>query len=377
MSEDYYKLLGVSKSANPDELKKAYRKLAMKYHPDKNPGDKKAEQKFKDISEAYEVLSDPQKKSAYDQFGHDAFKNNMGGAGRGRGGFHGAKGDFGGFSDIFGDIFDDFMDGMGGKGANARNNRGSDLRYNLRIDLVQAFKGVEETISFKALAPCDACAATGSKSKSQPTTCPTCGGRGVTRVQQGFFAVERTCSTCSGSGVIISDPCAKCNGDGRVTKDRKLNVSIPAGVENGTRIRLSGEGEVGIRGGVSGDLYIFVSVKDHELFKRDANDIHIFMPLKMTTAALGGAIEVPTIDSTKAKVTIPEGTETGSKFRLKDKGMSIMQSKKRGDMYINIEVETPKKLSKKQKELLKEFQEIESRENSESGFFNKFKSFFN
>ena len=354
--QDYYSILDADKNASADELKKAYRKKAMKYHPDKNPGDKEAEARFKECSEAYEVLKDEQKRAAYDRYGHAAFEN--GGAGASGGGFDPGSS----FSDIFSDLFGDF--GGGGSSARSRSAslRGSDLRYNIEIDLEEAFTGKQQKIKFSTAAKCEKCDGSGSKGGSKPDSCRTCGGVGKVRMQQGFFTVERTCTSCNGMGHVISDPCTSCAGDGRVRKEKTLSVSIPEGVEDGTRIRLSGEGEVGVRGGASGDLYIFISVKDHSFFIRDANDIHCKVPIKMTTAALGGDVEVPTIDGTKAKVSIPAGSQSDDRFRLKSKGMSIMRTGgRRGDMYIHAVIETPIKLTKKQKELLKEFEELDGR----------------
>jgi molecular chaperone DnaJ len=375
---DFYEVLGVKRDASADELKKAYRKLAMKYHPDRNPDNEEAEQKFKEASAAYDILKDEQKRAAYDRFGHDAFEGGMGGQGGHPGaGFGGAGGDF---SDIFSDLFGDFVGGGGG-GARQREakSRGADLRYNLEISLEEAFKGKQKKIHFTTAIECDKCHGSGSKDSKAATTCPTCGGAGRVRMQQGFFTVERTCASCNGSGQVIKDPCSKCHGEGRIAKEKTLSVNVPAGVDDGTRIRLSGEGEVGVRGGPAGDLYIFVSVKSHDFFIRDGHDIHCKVPLTMTTATLGGSIEVPTIDGGRAKVTIPEGTQTNDKFRLRSKGMSIMRAgSRRGDMYIHAQVETPVKLSKRQKELLKEFEELDGKGHSPQveRFFDKVKKFW-
>ncbi len=356
--QDYYSLLGVEKTASADELKKAYRKLAMKYHPDRNPGDKEAEAKFKELSEAYEVLKDEQKRAAYDRYGHSAFENGgVGGAG-GAGFDPGAN-----FADIFGDLFGDFMGsrGAGGSGR-AASQRGSDLRYNLEISLEEAFSGKQQKIQFTSATTCDKCTGSGSNDGSSAANCGTCGGMGKIRMQQGFFTVERTCTSCNGAGKVITNPCNRCGGEGRIRKERTLSVTIPEGVEDGTRIRLAGEGEVGLRAAAAGDLYIFISVRDHEFFMRDGNDIHCRVPIKMTTAALGGDVEVPVIDGTRAKVTIPSGTQTDDKFRLKGKGMNVMRAGgRRGDMYIHCNVEIPVKLSKRQKDLLKEFEQLDGR----------------
>ncbi|MCH2546436.1 MAG: molecular chaperone DnaJ [Alphaproteobacteria bacterium] len=376
---DFYETLGVNKDASPDELKKAYRKQAMKFHPDRNADNADAERKFKEVNEAYDVLKDEQKRAAYDRFGHSAFEGGMGGgggAGMGAGGF-----DFGGssFSDIFEDLFGGAGGGMGGgRRANA-NTRGADLRYNLGIDLEDAFKGAQKTITITTSVACSSCEGSGGESGSKPTTCPTCSGAGKIRAQQGFFTVERTCQTCHGMGKVIKDPCKKCAGSGRMRKDKSLVVNIPAGVEEGTRIRLAGEGEAGFRGGPEGDLYIFLSIKPHELFKRDGANIHCKVPLSFTSAALGGTVEVPTIDGSRVKVNIPSGTQNGRQFRLKGRGMSIMRSQSRGDMYIHANVETPVNLSKRQKEILRDFEKSsEGKSNSpeSEGFFSKVKDFW-
>jgi molecular chaperone DnaJ len=380
--KDYYELLGVQKGASADELKKAYRKLAMQYHPDKNAGDKASEAKFKEISEAYDILKDDQKRAAYDRFGHQAFDGSMGGGG-GRGGAGAAGFDFqsSGFADIFEDLFGGFSGGQqSSRGNSGGASRGSDLRYNLAVTLEEAFKGKQENIKVTTSVACDVCDGSGGEKGSKPITCTTCGGKGTVRMQQGFFTIERTCHSCQGAGKIIKDPCRKCAGSGRMRKEKSLMVSIPAGVEEGTRIRLAGEGEVGARGGPTGDLYIFLSVKQHPFFQRDASNILCRIPIRFTTAILGGSIEVPTIDGTKVKVSIPEGTQNGHQFRLRGKGMSVMRSSQRGDMFIQVSVETPVNLNKKQKELLKEFEKAgggsaETSPESE-GFFSKVKEFW-
>ncbi|MEJ0010873.1 MAG: molecular chaperone DnaJ [Alphaproteobacteria bacterium] len=361
MADDYYSILGVKKGASEDELKKAYRKLAMQYHPDRNPGDAASEKKFKSINEAYDVLKDPQKKAAYDRYGHDAFTGGMGQAAAG-GGAGGAGFDFtgGSFSDIFEDLFSEFTGGRRGGARTAGGGavgaaRGSDLRYNLEITLEDAFRGKQQTVKVTTSATCEVCNGNGAEKGTTPEECPTCHGRGTVRAQQGFFTVERTCATCQGTGKIIKAPCKNCAGTGRVRKEKSLSATIPAGVEEGTRIRLAGEGEAGFRGGPPGDLYIFLSLKPHRLFRRDGANIHCSVPLKFSTATLGGHIEVPTIDGGRVKVTIPEGTQSGHQFRLKGKGMSVLRSSARGDMYIEVAVETPVNLSKKQKDLLREF----------------------
>lgn len=381
MARDFYEVLGASKGASDDELKKAYRKLAMQYHPDRNPGNAEAEKKFKEINEAYDVLKDPQKKAAYDRFGHAAFTQGGGGnagGGAGMGGF-----DFGGnFSDIFEDLFSEFTGGRRGgrqqQGGSSAGARGADLRYNLDISLEEAFKGKQQSVKITTSASCESCNGSGAEKGTKPETCTTCDGRGTVRAQQGFFTIERTCPSCSGTGKVIKTPCKACAGTGTERREKTLNVTIPAGVEEGTRIRLAGEGEAGFRGGPSGDLYIFLSVKPHKIFRREGANIHCHVPITFTTAALGGTVEVPTIDGGRVKVTIPAGTQSGHQFRLKAKGMSILRSNATGDMYIEVQVETPVNLSKKQKELLKEFEgEAGSKSNPESeGFFAKVKEFW-
>lgn len=359
---DFYEILGVAKTASDDELKKAYRKLAMKLHPDRNPGDKKAEEQFKEASHAYDVLSDPQKRAAYDRFGHAAFEN--GGMGGGAGGAGASGFDFSGsFSDIFEDLFGGAFGGGGGGrragGGAQQAQRGADMRYDVQVSLEEAFKGKQESIKITTNVSCDVCHGTGAEKGSKMEMCPTCGGAGRVRTSQSIFTVERTCHTCQGSGRIIKNPCKSCAGTGRKRKQKNLNVNIPAGVENGTRIRLAGEGEAGMRGGTQGDLYIFISVKPHQLFERDGADLHCHVPIKMTTAILGGSVEMPTIDGGRVKVTIPEGTQAGHRFRIKGKGMSVIRSSHRGDMYLHAVIETPTKLNKKQKDLLKEFDNLD------------------
>ncbi len=384
--EDFYKTLGVAKTATADEMKKAYRKLAMQYHPDRNPDNKEAEKKFKEIAEAYEILSDAQKRAAYDSYGHAAFDPSAGMGRqqqRGGGGFHsGGFGQSGGFSDMFNDIFEDLMGGGGGArrgGGSSVNTRGADLRYNIEISLDEAFHGKKTKVKFTSAVKCEPCSGSGSSNKSQATTCITCGGHGKVRAQQGFFVVERTCNACNGAGQIIKNPCSSCHGEGRVRKEKNLSVNIPAGVEDGSKIRLSGEGEAGIRGGAAGDLYVFVSIKAHQIYERHGADLHCKMPIKMTTAILGGSIEVPSIDGVAGTFTVPAGTQTNSKFRLKGKGMIKLQSSTRGDLYIHVMVETPVKLTEEQESLIKQFAGMETKEsNPESeGFFTKIKKLFN
>lgn len=375
--QDYYSLLGVSRSASADEIKKAYRKLAMKYHPDRNQGDKAAEQKFKEVTQAYEVLQDEQKRAAYDRYGHDAFEQGGMGAGRGGGGGFGGGGfDFhtAGFSDIFEEVFGDFMGGGGGR----KSASGSDLRYDVQITLEESFKGTQKQLKVPTLGSCDPCGGTGSQGGGVKS-CTTCQGLGKVRSSQGFFTIERTCPTCGGQGRVIENPCRYCGGAGRTRKEKTLAVSIPAGVDDGTRIRLSGEGEAGIRGASPGDLYVFVSVKKHKFFERDGADLHCKVPIPMVTACLGGSIEVPTIEGTRAKVTIPTGTQSGHKFRLKAKGMPILRSSVKGDMYIHVDVETPVNLTKRQKELMQEFHDLDPKDQSSpesAGFFKRVKEFW-
>jgi molecular chaperone DnaJ len=369
--QDFYELLGVAKGAGAEDLKRAYRKLAMQWHPDRNPGDKAAEQKFKAINEAYDVLKDDQKRAAYDRFGHAAFEN----GGRGAG-----PGDFGfatGFADIFDEMFGDFM---GGRRGQQSATRGNDLRYNMEITLEEAFKGKQATVRVPTLIGCESCSGTGAEAGSKPVACPTCHGHGRVRAQQGFFTIERTCPSCHGGGRVIDNPCRVCSGQGRVRREKNLAVSIPSGVEDGNRIRLSGEGEAGVRGGASGDLYIFLSVKPHRFFQRDGANIQCRVPIDMATAALGGTIEVPAIDGTRAKLTVPAGAQTGRQFRIKGKGMSMLRSPSRGDMYIEVTVETPVNLTKRQQELLREFAEAGDGKRATSpeaeGFFSRVREFF-
>ena len=368
---DYYDVLGVSRNATAEELKKAYRRKAKELHPDSNGGNPEAEARFKELNEAYEALKDPEKKAAYDRFGHAAFEGGMGGGGRGFGG--GAD-----FSSAFSDVFDDlFGDFMGRGGGRQRAMRGSDLRYNLRVSLEEAFRGCQKTINVPTTVTCETCRGSGAEGGSEPQPCHTCAGMGKVRAQQGFFTVERTCPTCSGLGQIIKNPCTSCGGAGRVEKTRSLSVNIPAGVETGTKIRLAGEGEAGLRGGPTGDLYIFVNVTEHNLFQRDGNHLFCRVPVPMTTAALGGDIEVPTIDGGRARVKIPAGSQAGRQMRLRGKGMPALRGGQRGDMFIELSVETPVNLTARQKELLREF-EREASDNSPQShnFFSRVKSFW-
>lgn len=368
--QDYYDLLGVSRSVTAEELKKAYRKLAMKYHPDRNPGDKSAEAKFKEVSEAYDILKDDQKRAAYDRFGHQAFEN--GGAGP-------HPGAAGGFGFDFSDIIDEMFSGMNGRQSTETLLRGSDIRYNAEITLEEAFHGANPRVKYMTGVSCDSCKGTGGEGGATPVTCRTCQGRGKMRTQQGFFTIERTCHTCQGLGQTIENPCKSCQGTGRTRREKTIDVKIPAGVEDGTRIRVAAAGEAGIRGGEPGDLYVFISIRPHRFFQRNGADIHCRIPIVMTTAALGGEIEVPTIDGTRTKLKIPTGTQSSHQFRLRGKGMTIFRrSGARGDMYVEAIVETPMNLTKRQQELLKEFADNQQDSTSpqSSGFFAKMRDFW-
>ena len=373
---DYYEVLGAAKGASADELKKAYRGKAKELHPDRNSDNPNAEAQFKDVNEAYDVLKDPDRKAAYDRYGHAAFEGGMAGGPRKGGGY--GQGDFASaFSDVFEDLFGDFMGGRGGGGGRSRAQRGSDLRYNLRVTLEDAYAGVQKTIAVPTSVVCEVCHGSGAEGGAEPVTCPTCSGMGKVRAQQGFFTVERTCPTCNGMGQIIKNPCRACTGQGRVEKERSLSVNIPQGVETGTRIRLAGEGEAGLRGGPNGDLYIFIEVKDHALFQRDG--VHLFcrVPISMPSAALGGEVEVPTIDGGKARVKVPAGAQTGKQMRLRAKGMPALRGGGQGDMVIELAVETPVNLTSRQRELLREFEKLSEENNPEgSSFFSKVKGFW-
>jgi molecular chaperone DnaJ len=365
----YYEVLEVERTAGDAELKAAFRKLAMKWHPDRNPGDKSCESRFKEINEAYEVLKDPDKRAAYDRFGHAAFEH---------GGAPGAAGGFGDVASAFADIFDDLF-GMGGgrRGRAGGRERGADLRYNMEISLEEAYSGKTAQVRIPTSVTCEACSGSGAKAGTRPKACPACGGQGRILHAQGFFTLERTCPNCQGRGQVISNPCPSCSGSGRVTRERALSVNIPPGVEDGTRIRLSGEGEAGIRGGPAGDLYIFLSLGAHPFFQREGADLHCRVPISMVTASLGGEFEVPTIDGGNTRVKVPEGTQSGRRFRLQGKGMPVLRSKQTGDMYVQVLVETPQKLTKRQRELLAEFERLSSQDThpESAGFFGKVKEF--
>ena len=369
---DYYEVLGVEKSASPDQIKAAYRKQAVKYHPDKNKGDKGAEEKFKEASEAYHVLSNSERKQNYDNFGHAAFEN----GGGGRGGF----GNFD-FSGSFSDIFEDFFgEGFGGGGRRSRrsNNRGSDLRYDLSISLEEAYTGKKQDIKFSTSERCDTCSGSGSKPGHNASSCSMCGGHGQVRSSQGFFTVQQTCPQCAGSGEQITHPCSSCSGQGKKQASKRLSVTIPKGVDDGTRIRLSGKGEAGSRGASNGDLYLFINVESHELFKRSEVNLFFEFPISFTDAALGTTIEIPTIDGGKAKIKIPDGTQSGKQFRLKGKGMPFMRRGDYGDLYVQVNTEVPVSLNKEQKELLEKFRKIENERSNPSikKFFQKAKNFW-
>tara|TARA_Y100000590_G_scaffold83785_1_gene93436 strand:+ start:19396 stop:20532 length:1137 start_codon:yes stop_codon:yes gene_type:complete len=367
---DYYEILGVSRNSSDAEVKKSYRKLAMKFHPDKNRGDKEAEKKFKEINEAYDVLKDPQKKSSYDQFGHAAFK---------QGGMGGAQGGFGDFSGGFGDIFEEFFgSGFGSQGSSRRGPRpGNDVRFNMTISLKEAFNGKKTSIKIPSSTDCNSCNGTGGAGGTKPSTCSTCNGYGKVRSSAGFFTVERTCSTCAGSGESIRNPCLKCSGTGQIPKQKTISVNIPSGVDNGTRIRISGEGEKGQKGSHSGDLYIFINIQNDKFFMREESNIFCNVPISIITAIIGGEIEVPTIDGKRAKLKIPPGTQAVQQFRLTGKGMSVLRQNRRGDMYVETNVEIPVNLTSKQKAILKEFGDSGAMSKDHSpksqGFFNKIK----
>jgi molecular chaperone DnaJ len=367
----YYESLSIERTATEVDIKSAFRKHAMACHPDRNPGNKDAEHRFKEINEAYEVLKDPDKRAAYDRFGHAAFEHGMGGQGAGFGAEFGTT-----FSDLFEGIFG-MSGGAGGRSRGSGRERGADLRYNMEISLQEAYVGKNAQIRIPTSVTCEACSGSGAKAGTKPKVCSMCGGQGRVRHAQGFFTLERTCPNCHGRGQSIDSPCVSCSGSGRVTRERTLAVNIPPGVEDGTRIRLAGEGEAGVRGGPPGDLYIFLSMAAHPFFQREGADLHCRVPVSMVTAAMGGDIEVPTIDGGKTKVKVPEGTQSGRRFRLQAKGMPVLRQRQHGDMYVQVLVETPQKLTKKQRELLAEFDRQSSTETQpeSSGFLGKVKEF--
>ena len=365
----YYETLSVERTATDTDIKVAFRRQAMQWHPDRNPGDNGAEHRFKEVNEAYEVLKDPDKRAAYDRYGHAAFEQ-----GNGMNGAHGFGADF---ATTFSDIFDDLF-GMGGRrGRGSGRERGADLRYNMEITLLEAFAGKSAQIRIPTSVTCETCSGSGAKPGTKPKACPMCAGQGRVRHAQGFFTLERTCPNCQGRGQSIDSPCTSCSGSGRVMRERTLSVNIPPGVEDGTRIRLAGEGEAGVRGGPSGDLYIFLSLGGHPFFQREGADLHCRVPVSLVAATLGGEFEVPTIDGGKTRVKVPEGMQTGRRFRLQGKGMPVLRSRQFGDMYVQVVVETPQKLTKRQRELLLEFERLSSTETQpeSSGFLGKVKDF--
>ena len=368
--DDYYETLGVSKSASKDEIKSAYRKLAMKFHPDKNPGDKSAESKFKDASEAYQILSDSQKKSNYDQFGHAAFENGGGGFGD-FGGF-----DSGSFSSIFDDFFGDFT--SGGRRRSSRSKRGSDLKINIEVTFEEAYLGKKQTFEVPTSEKCSECSGSGAAQGSKPITCKSCGGHGQVRAQQGFFTLQQTCEVCAGEGKVISSPCRECRGAGAKKINKTLSIQIPKGVDDGTQMRLAGKGEAGPKGGANGDLYVYISLRKHPIFKRSEENLYFELPISLADAALGTTIEVPIVDGSRSKVKIPSGTQSGKQLRLKDKGMPQLRRNGFGDLYLQIKVEVPINLNKEQKILLEKFKELEDSKNNpeNESFFKKAKSFW-
>ncbi len=379
--KDYYEVLEVSKTASGDEIKKAFRRLAMQYHPDRNPNDKAAEAKFKEINEAYEVLKDEQKRAAYDRYGHQAFANG-GGFGAGGGNPFGAGGfnfDFGGgFADVFSEVFSEFMGGGRGR-RQSYAQRGQDVRYNMTITLEEAFSGVEKEITLASTETCDKCHGHGTKDGAEAPLCPSCGGSGKVRLQQGFFVVEQSCPHCKGSGRLVKDACSDCKGKGFINKQKTIKIKIPAGIENDTRMRVEGGGEAGIRGGENGDLYVFISVKGHKLYERDGANLYTRIPISMCCAALGGKVEIPSIDGSKIDLNIDAGAQSDQVVKVKGQGMTMIRSERRGDLFVKLRVETPVHLSARQKELLEEFRSISKDENCQpesKSFFDKIKDLF-
>lgn len=374
---DYYEILGVERTASPEEIKKAYRKLAVKFHPDKNPGDKEAEEKFKELGEAYEALSDADKRAAYDRYGHAAFSGGGAGGFGGGGGFHDARDIFEQMFGAFGGGFEEFFGGGGGRRQKGSKQRGSDLRYDLEISLEEAVRGVEKELEIERFVGCDTCHSTGSKGSGGTRPCPTCGGRGVVARQAGIFIQQSTCPECRGAGEVVSDPCPSCKGEGRVQRSSRIKIRIPAGVDTGTRLRSSGNGDAGVRGGAAGDLYVFLHVRDHDVFERDGSDLFCEVPLPFITAALGGELKVPTIDG-QASIRIPAGTQGGTVFRMREKGVPKLSGGRRGDLHVKAQVEVPTKLNAEQQEKLRAFSESIGEQNSpmQESFFQKARRFF-
>lgn len=376
---DYYEILGVNKGASSDEIKKSFRKLAMQYHPDRNPGDSGAEAKFKEINEAYEILKDDQKRAAYDRFGHQAFSGGSGGGNPFGGGFNfDFGGGAGGFADIFSEVFSEFMGGGRGR-RQSYAQRGQDVRYNLSITLEEAFGGIEKEITIPSTETCEKCHGHGTKDGSEAPICPHCGGSGKVRMQQGFFVVEQSCPHCKGAGRLVKETCSECKGKGFINKQKTIKVKIPAGIEDDTRMRVAGGGEAGIRGGENGDLYVFITVKQHKLYERDGANLYTRIPISMCCAALGGKVDIPSIDGSKIELKIDAGSQSDQVVKIKGQGMTFVRSDRRGDLFVKLRVETPVNLSARQKELLEEFRSISKDENCQpeaKSFFDKIKDLF-
>lgn len=376
---DYYEILGVNKGASSDEIKKSFRKLAMQYHPDRNPGDSEAEAKFKEINEAYEILKDDQKRAAYDRFGHQAFSSGSGGGNPFGGGFNfDFGGGAGGFADIFSEVFSEFMGGGRGR-RQSYAQRGQDVRYNLSITLEEAFGGIEKEITIPSTETCEKCHGHGTKDGSEAPICPHCGGSGKVRMQQGFFVVEQSCLHCKGAGRLVKETCSECKGKGFINKQKTIKVKIPAGIEDDTRMRVAGGGEAGIRGGENGDLYVFITVKQHKLYERDGANLYTRIPISMCCAALGGKVDIPSIDGSKIELKIDAGSQSDQIVKIKGQGMTFVRSDRRGDLFVKLRVETPVNLSARQKELLEEFRSISKDENCQpeaKSFFDKIKDLF-